>query len=109
MNREMQQALEADGEKLRQLTGEDHGPHFIAEPKHTPGPWRMHDMEAMTVVAGHPGGEIANCLNSLSTHEQADADARLIALAPEMLAELRRLYARHGEQATADIIERAAD
>lgn len=28
MNREMQRALEADGEKLRQLTGEDHGPYF---------------------------------------------------------------------------------
>lgn len=27
--REMQRALEADGEKLRQLTGEDHGPVFI--------------------------------------------------------------------------------
>jgi hypothetical protein len=25
----MQKALEADGEKLRQLTGEDHGPYFI--------------------------------------------------------------------------------
>lgn len=25
-NKEMQRALEADGEKLRQLTGEDHGP-----------------------------------------------------------------------------------
>jgi hypothetical protein len=27
--REMMKALEADGEKLRQLTGEDHGPVFI--------------------------------------------------------------------------------
>jgi hypothetical protein len=27
-NKEMQRALEADGEKLRQLTGEDHGPSF---------------------------------------------------------------------------------
>lgn len=27
--KEMQKALEADGEKLRQLTGEDHGPIFI--------------------------------------------------------------------------------
>src|SRR6266446_9601298 len=27
----MQQALEADGEKLQQLTGEDHGPYFPAE------------------------------------------------------------------------------
>jgi hypothetical protein len=26
---EMQRALEADGEKLRQLTGEDHGPYFF--------------------------------------------------------------------------------
>jgi hypothetical protein len=29
ISREMQRALEADGEKLRQLTGEDHGPEFI--------------------------------------------------------------------------------
>lgn len=28
MDKEMQKALEADGEKLRQLTGEDHGPYF---------------------------------------------------------------------------------
>lgn len=26
---EMRRALEADGEKLRQLTGEDHGPEFL--------------------------------------------------------------------------------
>lgn len=29
--REMQKALEADGEKLRQLAGEDHGPRFQCE------------------------------------------------------------------------------
>jgi hypothetical protein len=28
---EMQAALEADGEKLRQLTGEDHGPEFLQD------------------------------------------------------------------------------
>jgi DnaJ-class molecular chaperone len=28
-DREMMKALEADGEKLRQLTGEDHGPVWI--------------------------------------------------------------------------------
>lgn len=28
---EMQRALELDGEKLRQLTGEDHGPWFIED------------------------------------------------------------------------------
>jgi hypothetical protein len=31
MDREMQRALEADGEKLRQLTGEDHGPWELEE------------------------------------------------------------------------------
>ena len=30
-DKEMQRALEADGEKLRQLTGEDHGPFDVAE------------------------------------------------------------------------------
>jgi hypothetical protein len=29
---EMQRALEADGEKLRQLTGEDHGPFKLCDP-----------------------------------------------------------------------------
>lgn len=28
-SKEMQKALEADGEDLRQLTGEDHGPYFF--------------------------------------------------------------------------------
>jgi hypothetical protein len=32
-SQEMLEALEADGEKLRQLTGEDHGPTFIDEPE----------------------------------------------------------------------------
>jgi hypothetical protein len=29
MDKEMMRALAADGEKLRQLTGEDHGPHPV--------------------------------------------------------------------------------
>jgi hypothetical protein len=31
-DKEMQRALKADGEKLRQLTGVDNGPHFVNEP-----------------------------------------------------------------------------
>jgi hypothetical protein len=31
IDREMQHALEADGEKLRQITGEDHGPYFVTD------------------------------------------------------------------------------
>lgn len=29
----MQEALEADGEKLRQMTGQDHGPYFFDIPE----------------------------------------------------------------------------
>ncbi len=29
--KEMMAALAADGEKLRQMTGEDHGPYFVAD------------------------------------------------------------------------------
>lgn len=31
-DKEMQKALEADGEKLREMTGEDHGPWFFDDP-----------------------------------------------------------------------------
>jgi hypothetical protein len=31
MDKKMQRALEADGEKLRALTGEDHGPMFMED------------------------------------------------------------------------------
>lgn len=37
-NAEMQTALEADGEYLRQMTGEDHGPVFLPEPSPLPSP-----------------------------------------------------------------------
>ena len=48
-DREMQRALELDGEKLRQLTGEDHGPYFLADeyPGQAPCP-------ACFESSGHP-------------------------------------------------------
>lgn len=36
-DKEMQTALAADGEKLRALTGEDHGPWFIVDEAHIDG------------------------------------------------------------------------
>jgi hypothetical protein len=33
MDKAMRRALEADGEKLRQLTAEDHGPYFLDPPE----------------------------------------------------------------------------
>ena len=53
---------------------------------HTPGPWRLHDMERATIVAGKPGGEVANCLNGFGNQ---DANARLITAAPDLLAALK--------------------
>ncbi len=55
---------------------------------HTPGPWRLHDMERATVVAGNPGGEVANCLNGFGDQ---DANTHLIIAAPEMADEIERL------------------
>lgn len=63
-------------------------PRNSGEP--TPGPWRLHDMERATIVAGKPGGEVANCLNGFGDQ---DANARLIAAAPDMAAEIARLRA----------------
>ena len=37
--------------------------------KHTDGGLRLHDMERATIVAGKPGGEIANCLNGFGEQE----------------------------------------
>ena len=37
--------------------------------KHTDGGLRLHDMERATIVAGKPGGEIANCLNGFGDQE----------------------------------------
>jgi hypothetical protein len=58
MNREMVKALEADGKKLRQLTGEDHGPTFIFETENPAMKW-ISESEALppiaqTVLLAHP-------------------------------------------------------
>lgn len=47
-DKEMQAALEADGEKLRAMTGEDHGPYFFHAHRkndcaHEWGGWRDFD------------------------------------------------------------------
>lgn len=62
--------------------------------KHTPGPWRHHEMEPLTIVAGKPGICIADCSAISRTDEENQANARLIASAPlgldlaEMVLEL---------------------
>ena len=62
------------------------------ETKHTPGSWRLHDMERATIVAGTPGKEVTNCLNGFGNQR---ANASLIAAAPEMLEVLKLLVDRN--------------
>jgi hypothetical protein len=61
---------------------------------HTPTPWRMHDMEHATIVAGKPGGEVANCLNGFGDQ---DANAQFIIEAVNSYAEIDR---RKGDPVT---------
>lgn len=85
---------------------------------HTPGPWtnKEHSTFVWSVhgnVCGcgdpHASGYVGytECDIGSQWLGEATANARLISAAPDMLAELRRLHARHGEQATADIIAKA--
>ena len=59
INNEMQKALEADGEKLRQLTGEDHGPWIlVTEPcGHPDCEFPMCDCEVPAPRPSHEGGK----------------------------------------------------
>lgn len=57
-------------------------------------------MERATVVAGRPGGEVANCLNGFGDR---DANARLIASAPELLAALMALQKQLHEHVKLDV------
>lgn len=60
---------------------------------HTPGPWMVSKSEPLEILMDDSDGEqvfalvAAVCLEN-TTEEQAQADARLIAAAPDMLAAL---------------------
>jgi hypothetical protein len=64
----------------------------------TPGPWRLHDMERATIVAGRPGGEVANCTNGFGDQ---DANAAFIIRAcnahEDMLASLTVIKFKFGD------------
>lgn len=72
--------------------------------KHTPGPWhtkagltQMCDDDATTVARGRPHGNDGAfwwIFSPAETHGDAEADARLIAAAPELLAALQALMGR---------------
>jgi hypothetical protein len=62
--------------------------------KHTPGPWEVvpeDRAESRWIIGDEEGGSIASCepAGPWITSAQADANARLIAAAPDLLAVLR--------------------
>lgn len=66
----------------------------MSETKHTPGPWRVSQFGRQTgsqiTVMGADDFAVARCMDR--TPEEHEADARLIAAAPEMYDALKRLW-----------------
>lgn len=65
--------------------------------KHTPGPWHMNMVSSKSWNVGvyeESGSEVATVkVKSLVTSERRDADARLIAAAPDLLEALQKYVA----------------
>jgi hypothetical protein len=77
------------------------------EMKHTPGPWTYDDDEYIWIVKVSQNRHIQVEGNSA---DEAMANCRLIAAAPEMLAELERLADRFGwdnDHTTVKVIAKA--
>lgn len=76
--------------------------------KYPPGPWTVEQPDAPQRgrwIQEANGEYIAMaCIHKSNSEE---ATARLIAAAPDMLAELKWLYEKHGYQSTADVIAKA--
>ncbi len=61
--------------------------------KHTPGPWRAEEREVVTYL-GHPIAEVLDTAEGLEGSDaEADANARLIAAAPDLVAALEMILA----------------
>ena len=56
------------------------------KPKHTPGPWKMHRLDAISAINIIGGGKMV-C--HVSTKQEANA--RLISAAPDLLHELKHM------------------
>lgn len=74
----------------------------MAEQKHTPGPWRamgceiISDMWVVATVHWHSGNQV-----------QDEANRHVIAAAPDMLAELKKLHRLYPHSETAEVIAKA--
>lgn len=65
----------------------------MATVAHTPGPWvveKVRDLVALHIMAAHRGPDSKFCVATTNSWaDDQEADARLIAAAPDMLAALR--------------------
>lgn len=67
----------------------------MAETKHTPGPWFLFGNPAHCVGGPHPEngtGGVAMCGMRLRSPEEAEANAKLIAAAPDLLITLHDVW-----------------
>lgn len=82
-DKEMQKALEADGEKLRQLTGEDHGPRWSVEQY-------QRAARSMSVHVAKPEHEVAyqDICQLVNRHADKLNAIELLAIAANMLGKL---------------------
>lgn len=63
---------------------------IIDNDKHTPGPWVSH-AEVAGVIYGQDGHQVCTTPRTTRRETERDANARLIAAAPELLSALREL------------------
>jgi hypothetical protein len=68
----------------------------MSESKHTPGPWNAEPMTGRGAWVKGSSGEWA-ALSCGDTDTTAEANARLIAAAPELLEALNKIISRHSE------------
>ena len=64
---------------------------------HTPGPWKAHTLPngSHHIIADHWNASIATTMYPDSGSEGREANARLIAAAPDLLAALKAIHACH--------------
>lgn len=73
---------------------------------HTPGPWVAYDFGANWWVAAPDADDSGPMLRVGGLHKEREANARLIAAAPDLLEALEYVMSAHGEQLT-DAFEKA--
>lgn len=101
---------------MKEIKHQDHLDNMARQgtpARHTPGPWTIragvYDTNPETACEFPHGPEIfaANDEPIAWCQIHGEANARLIAATPDMLAELEWLYQKHGYASTRDVLAKA--